>query len=136
MSPPTEQQQSSNEYDNEVFDNITDDEMPELEDYNIDYTPYYTYHIENPLQIGNSDSYYRSIWNYNEVQTYVDQNNMTYNPNPSEETVDDNQDYDDDMPELENDQNVIFSDSFMDNVEVNDNILDIGINFDFLVETN
>lgn len=134
MSPHN--QQSSNQYDNDnghnqSSDNITYDDMPELED-PMDF-------IENPINI---DSYYTTIWYenyYNGMQPYVDQNNLI-DTNPAEETDCDEQDddnqYYDDMPELENDQNVIFSDSFMDNVEVNDNVLDIGTNFDFLVDMN
>ena len=129
MSPPN--QQNGN---NQVSDDITDDDMPELEN-SMDF-------IENSSHICYTD--YTIIWYenyYNGMQPYLDQNNFTvWNPNPTEETDcdeqdDDNQDYSD-MPELENDQNVIFSDSFMDNVEVNDNVLDIGTNFDFLVEMN
>ena len=125
MSPPNQQNRN-----NQVSDDVTDDDMPELED-PMDF-------IENPSHIGYTD--YTTIWYenyYNGMQPYLDQNNfIVCNQNPAEETDCDEQDddnrYYDDMPELENDQNVIFSDSFMDNVEVNDNVLDIGTNFDFL----
>ena len=121
MSPPV--QQHSNEYDNNNGYHqqyFVDDDMPELEsDDSVGWLES-AYQPENVIFSGNTESF--------------------WNPNPAEETDcdeqdDDNQDYSD-MPELENDQNVIFSDSFMDNVEVNDNILDIGINFDFFVEMN
>jgi len=121
MSPPIQHQ--SNEYDNNNGYHqqyFVDDDIPELEsDDSVGWLDS-TYQPYNGIFSGNTESF--------------------WNPNPAEETEDDqqdeqNQDYSD-MPELENDQNVIFSDSFMDNVEVNDNILDIGINFDFLVEMN
>ena len=145
MSPPNQNQMS--DYDNNngyrYQQNIVDDddEMPELESEDTVGYVEYTYQIDdlrNHIVGGSMESLYLSFWrnNVNRVDRYntIDD----YNPNPAEENDEDQdqEECNDSMPELINDQNMVFSDSFMENVEVNDNVLDFGYNFDFLVEMN
>jgi hypothetical protein len=148
MSPPNQQQQLS-DYDNNngyryrQYFVDDDDEMPELESEDTVGFVESTYQVDdrrNHIVGGSMESLYLSFWRNNNEVNWADRYNAIddYNPNPADENDEDQdqEECNDSMPELINDQNMVFSDSFMENVEVNDNVLDFGYNFDFLVEMN